>query len=197
VQEVDFPTDVRILGFRLPLADLQARVVGAYQRLSTNFYSAYSALSYEANLQGFRGTVRIDWGPAGVGVFYRHQIPIEERVPPPYAEPLDQQRQTASAWADLSLWPGAVLMSGVVYENRDLYAPEISSPTQTGALGPVEYTSATISFEQELAPRCLLLAEGEYLQGERLEGRVVDQVIDDMVLEYESVVVRLMLDVEF
>ncbi len=178
--------------------DLRARLKAAFIDVSGNFYAAYSALSYESNLQGFRAACRIDWGAIGLGGFFKQMEPKQELSGPAYADPLTQRKRTASLWADAVLWPGGVVMAGMVSEDRDLYDDDFSKrPQYVGELGPQASTTLIFSAEQEIAPQCTMMAEVEWSDGEWLEARSVGGSLAEVTQEYTSTVVRVMADVEF
>ncbi len=180
----------RLLG--ISTKGLMSRMELAYTRISADFLSAYSALSYETNFQGLRFSMRTDWGPVGVGLFYKSVKPIQEIAPPSFAEELDQRKRTASVWADAEVWRGGVLMAGAVFEDRDVYQGE-----DLGRLGPQSYGTLILSFDQEIAPQCSLLGEMEWLDGEYKEGVQEGTRLQEVTREYTSTVFRLMVDVEF
>ncbi len=190
--EMRAPEDAQIMG--VSTKGLRGKVNLAYQRLESAFYSPYNALSYESNLQGFRGSARIDWGPAGVGFFYKHMKAIHEIRKPSFAPEQDATKTTASVWADAEIWPGGVVMLGAVQENRDLY----EAGAITDRLGPASSDVLIVSFTQELAPDCVLMAEGTWLDGDWLEGYTATGGATEAILrEYTSSVVRVLVDVEF
>ncbi|MBD3236956.1 MAG: redoxin domain-containing protein [Candidatus Eisenbacteria bacterium] len=168
------PADaLRPLG--LPLGAMMTRLDLCYQRLSEDFYSAYNALSYEANLQGPRISLRTDWGRFGLGAFFKHQEPV---VVPASVADAEWKKSTASVWVDGLLWRGGTLMVGGVIDDRDLPGAEYGAEKQEILI---------LSFVQELAPRCSLILEGQRLDGRREEN-------DE---EYSSTTLRTMLDVAF
>ncbi|MCK4303134.1 MAG: redoxin domain-containing protein [Candidatus Eisenbacteria sp.] len=177
----------------IPLKGFMARLEAAYQYIGSNFFSPYGALSYEPNLEGFRGAVRVDWGSVGVGGFFKLQRPIHAVDAPSYGTPLDDRKITASCWIDAAAWPGGVLMVGCVFEDRDLFEPSV----WPDELGPLERRTMILSAEQELAPKCILMAEAEWLDGEWLEGQQVGGSTQEVTQEYSSTIVRVMIDVEF
>lgn len=159
----------------LPLDAIMTRLDLCYQQLSEDFYSAYNALSYEANLQGPRISLRTDWGPFGLGAFLKHHEPVA--VPADYAGH-DWKKTTASVWVDGIVWDGGTLMIGGVVDDRDLPGAEYGAEKQETLI---------VSFVQELAPRCSLILEAQMLDGTRQDN-------DE---EYSSTTLRTMLDVEF
>jgi peroxiredoxin len=179
--------------FGLSLEGLMARFEAAYQRLGNDFFSPYSALSYETNLQGWRVALRADWGDVGIGGFYKWQEPIMDVARPSFAAPVDNEKITASSWVDAALWPGGVVMAGVVFERRDIYIPDA---VYGDVLGPYERQTLILSLTQELAPRCTLMGEVEWLDGEWHEG-VTPAPIYEVTHEYTSTVARVLVDVEF
>jgi hypothetical protein len=163
----------------IPLDAMMTRIDASYQRFSQNFYSAYSALSYEANLHGPRVFMRMDWGPVGVGGFFKYLTPAVTTEDDSAAEP---KKMTASVWLDGIVWPGGTLMVGGVLEDRNLPTSEVGKEKQKIFIA---------SFVQELAPRCSLVLETQLLDGSR------DNKTTDTVEEYTSTTIRAMLDVEF
>lgn len=190
--EVRAPEDGRVLG--VATKGLRGKVDLAYQRIEGGFYSPYNALSYESNLEGVRGAARVDWGPVGVGFFYKRMEAIREIGGPAYAPEQDGTKVTASVWADAEVWPGGVLMLGAVQEDRNLYEAGMISEH----LGPASSDVLILSFTQELAADCSLMAEGTWLEGDWLDGRLGTGVASEAILrEYTSSVVRVLVDVEF
>ncbi len=173
----------------LSLQGLRVRLAGAYQSISRNFFSPYSALSYENNLHGIRGSLRIDVGRWGLGGFYKRHTPLQSVKSPGGETSGNNHKTTAGVWIDAALWPGGVLLLGEVYEKRTIYHRQ---PVD-GKLGPLERRVLVAGCRQELAPRCQLLAEAEWLEGDWREsdrGR-------EAIREYSSSIVRLMMEVEF
>ncbi len=195
--EMRSPSDASLAG--LSVGGLRSRLQIAYQRMGPQFFSAYSALSYESNLQGWRGTLRLDWGRVGIGGFYKHLKQINEIVGPTYASESEARKATASIWADADLWSGGVLTLGGVFEDRDLFHPEVRAST-IGELGPRKQNVVVLSFEQQIAPRCLLRLEGDWLEGEWLEG-VSDEgdppTYATYMRDYASRVIYVLLEFEF
>lgn len=181
----------RFLG--LPADQLRAKLTYAFLQVDGDFYSPYSALSYESNLRGMRGSARVDWGPVGVGVFYKQQETIEEVMGPSYASPQDGKKTTSSVWMDAQVWRGGILMVGGVQDDRKLFTPGQPS----GHLGPAESKIFILSFTQELGPRTSIMAEVEWLDGEWLEGITGSGPGVEQWRAYESRVARVMMDVEF
>jgi len=181
----------RLLG--LPADQLRAKLTYAFLQVGGGFYSPYSALSYESNLRGMRGSARVDWGPVGVGVFYKHQETIEEVPGPSYASPQDGIKTTSSVWMDAQVWRGGVLMVGGVQDTRKLFTPGQPS----GHLGPAKSKIFILSFTQELGPETSIMAEAEWLDGDWLEGVTGSGSGVEQWRSYESRVVRVMMDVEF
>jgi peroxiredoxin len=159
----------------LPLDAMMTRLDLCYQHLSESFYSAYNALSYEANVQGPRISLRSDWGPVGLGAFLKLHEPVSV---PEEGEGEDWKKTTASVWVDGIVWSGGTLMVGGVVDDRDMPGAQYGGERQEILI---------LSFVQELAPRCSLILEAQLLDGTREEN-------DE---EYSSTTLRTMLDVEF
>lgn len=180
--------------FGQPLDDLRAVLDLGYQHVGANFFSPFSALSYESNLRpsesmtlpglaGPRGSLRIDWGAWGVGAFFKRLEPVDEAADPGSEMP-GGSRRMGSLWLDDELWRGGVLMAGWVSDRREPLASQAS-------LGEETRRTWVIGFEQELAPKCLLMLEAQFLHGETAG---VGGAADD---EYETRTLRAMVDVEY
>ncbi|MCK4413862.1 MAG: redoxin domain-containing protein [Candidatus Eisenbacteria sp.] len=188
-----------LLGLLAP--DMTAKINLAYQRSGAGFFSPYGALSYDVNLrpspqviqpglEGPRAWMRVDWRIFGGGVFGKWLDPVD---PHATAEtggasgvPGGKWRMT-SLWADAALWPGGVLTAGWVRDERDPLA------VQTETLRE-ERRTLVVGLEQELAPRCVLLLEGQFLDGVR---EPVDDAAGLIEEDYSTRTLRVMLDVEF
>ncbi len=180
----------RLLG--LSTANLMTHAEVAYNRMEADFYSVFSALTYESNLQGPRISLRADWGRIGAGVFFKHEVPLAEVAPPAFAEARDQVKQTASAWANVKLWSGGVFEVGGVRTQRDLYI----AGAQTERLGPERQNTLIASLTQQIAPKCSLYGELQYVDGEYQIG-VPAGGLHEETDEYTSTVFRLVADVQF
>ncbi|MBM3317059.1 MAG: hypothetical protein FJY75_04320, partial [Candidatus Eisenbacteria bacterium] len=190
---------------------MNIRLNAGYQRIGRDFYSPYSALSYEANirlaegatlpgLKGPRGSARLEWGPFGLGGFLKRLDPVDEEAAFGGAETPGGARRMASLWADLLLWPGGTLMGGWVRDDRD------PLPSQRAFLNPEDHRSAipaenrrtkVLGFEQELRPRCLLILEAQWVDGERAWTGAPPGLEEAPPEAYGSRTFRAMLDVEF
>lgn len=191
---VNFDIRPRGTAFGVSLEDLRAVLDLGYQRIGANFFSPYSALSYEANLRpsetmtlpgmaGPRGSLRIDWGSWGVGAFVKLLDPVDPAADPDADMP-EGKRRMGSLWFDEDLWRGAVFTAGWVADQREPLASQTSLGTETRH-------SWVIDLEQTVAPKCLLMLEAQLLSGERAG---VGGAPDD---KYETQVLRVMVDVEF
>jgi peroxiredoxin len=175
-----------------------------YQRVGEDFYSPYSALSYESNirlredstlpgLKGPRASLRLEWGAFGLGGFVKSLDPVkpDAAVSSEVGVPTGKHR-LASLWIDALIWEGGTLMGGWVRDDRDPLAAQ-------GALSePVpreERRTTVVSFEQELAPRCLLMIEAQFLKGRREDAAA--GAGDALINEYTTRTLRAMIDVEF
>jgi hypothetical protein len=85
-----------------------------------------------------------------------------------------------SVWFDNEIWSGGVFTAGWVTDQRE----PLTSQAGLG-LGKETRRTWIAGFEQELAPKCLLMLEAQFLRGE--SGRD----------EYETRTLRAMVDVEF
>lgn len=189
--------------FGLSTAELTTRAELAYQYLEADFFSTFSALTYESNLQGPRISLRGDWGWLGTGVFFKHNVPIVDVTVPAFADTHDQVKQTASAWVDVEAWPGGILEVGAVRYQRDLYIagasplPDLSADPEPWRLGPETQTTLIASFTQQIAPNCSLFGELELVDGEYELGVEEGMVQRVETREYDSTVFRIMADVQF
>jgi peroxiredoxin len=174
----------------LALEGLRAVVDLGYQHVGANFFSPYSALSYESNLRpsedttlpglaGPRGSLRVDWGSWGFGAFVKQLDPVDESADPT-SETAAGKRRMGSVWFDNEIWSGGVFTAGWVTDQRE----PLTSQAGLG-LGKETRRTWIAGFEQELAPKCLLMLEAQFLRGE--SGRD----------EYETRTLRAMVDVEF
>jgi hypothetical protein len=172
-----------------PRDDLHAVVDLSYQHLGADFFSPYSALSYEANLRpsrsvtrpglaGARGSLRIDWGSWGVGAFVKALDPVDGQARPGGEVPLGEWR-LGSVWLDNEIWPGGVVSVGWITDQRRPLASQTLVGTETRRTWIAD-------IQQRLAPRCLLLLEAEFLHGDA--GRTD---------AYDTRTVRAMVDVAF
>jgi hypothetical protein len=191
--------DLRPAGGPSPLdvlpEGMTAVLQAGYQRTGTDFFSPYSALSYEANvhpsqeapltgLEGARGSLRVDWWRFGLGLFVKSLQPVDEEAVSTVAQP-GGERHMASIWVDVESWPGGTLTLGWVKDDRDPLASQTIAPKEKRRIW-------VLNFEQELAARATLILEGQWQEGER-EGDSVDPGEE----EYSSRTVRVMMDVEF
>lgn len=191
---------------------LTVRAQAGYQRIGSNYYAPYSALSYEANLRlakgaslpglaGPRGSLRLEWGPFGLGVFAKRLEPVDEEADMGIAgETPAGTRRMASVWADLLLWPGGTLMGGWVRDDRDPLKTQrvYRDPGDNESAVPAENRSTrVVSFEQELWSRCLLILEAQWISGERVWEGAPPGLPEAEPEEYESRTLRAMVDVEF
>ncbi len=176
----------------LPIG-MTARLDLGYQRIEGGFYSPYSALSYETNARltregtlpgsaGPRASLRIEWGPAGLGAFLKDMRPVDEQASPSGDTPAGARRMT-SLWLDCEVWPGGTLMAGWVGDERKPLAAQAFTPRE-------ERRTLVLSAEQELAARCTLLLEAQFLDGTR-------QLEDEPDEEYSSRTIRCLVDVDF
>ncbi len=179
--------------FGISTKGLTTRAEFAYHYLEEDFFSTFSALTYESNLQGPRISLRGDWGPLGAGMFFKHSVPLEEVTPPAFADAHDQVKQTLSAWVDVELWAGGVFEVGGVRVQRDLY---IAGAT-TGRIGPEEQNTLIASLTQQIGPKCSLFGELEIGDGEYEEGVGTGTARRVETRDYDSTVFRLMADVQF
>jgi peroxiredoxin len=179
--------------FGLSTNGLTTRAEFAYHYIEEDFFSAFSALTYESNLQGPRLSLRADWGRLGAGMYYKHSVPIVEVAPPSFAPAHDQAKQTASAWVDVKPWSGGVFEVGGVRYDRDLYI----AFTTIGRIGPENQTTLIASLTQMIAPKCSLFAELELGDGEYEIGVNSGGVMRVETREYSSTVVRAMVDLKF
>ncbi|MFH1144320.1 MAG: TlpA disulfide reductase family protein, partial [Candidatus Eisenbacteria bacterium] len=181
--------------FDLLPAGMTAKLRAGYQHIGTDFFSPYSALSYEANahpsqdgsLVGFSGprfSLRIDRAPFGVGFFAKHLAPIDEEADNPLTMPAGERRM-ASLWADAAPWASTTLTLGWIKDDRDPLPLQSSAPAE-------ERRIWIASAEFELGPRAVLMIEAQWLKGTRLGDEV-----EPAEKEYSSRTVRMMLDVEF
>jgi len=169
---------------------MTAIVQAGYQHTGADFFSPYSALSYETNvhpsqsapltgLAGPRVSGRVEWGVFGLGAFWKTLQPVDEEAESVTAF-AQGDRRMASVWADVEAWPGGIVTLGWVKDDRDPLAPEERRRTWV------------VSVQQDLAARAFLFVEAQWLQGER-EGNDVPAAEE----EYSSQTVRVMMDVEF
>lgn len=191
---VNFDIRPRGTAFGLPLEDVRAVLDIGYQHVGANFFSPYSALSYESNLRpsetmtlpglaGPRGSLRIDWGSWGVGAFVKLLDPVDADADPG-AEMPGGKRSMGSVWFDDELWRGGVIMAGWVRDQREPLASQTS-------LGKETRRTWVVGLEQTLAPKCMLMLEAQFLHG---ESAGVGGAADD---EYETRTLRAMVDVEY
>jgi len=191
---VNFDIRPRGTAFGLALDDFRAVLDLGYQHIGANYFSPYSALSYEANLRpsetmtlpglaGPRGSLRIDWGSWGVGAFVKLLDPVDEAADPGADMPSGKRRM-GSLWLDEELWRGGVVTAGWVTDQRE---PLAAQP----ALGKETRRTWVLGLEQTLAPNCLLMLEAQFLHGESEDagGTAYD--------EYDTRTLRVMVDVEY
>ena len=185
------------------LTGFMAKVQAAYLHIDADFLSPYGSLSAEPNRQGFRVGCRADWRRVGLGGFYKRQAPLEENPGPSYVES-DQEVITASIWMDATVWKGAVLMVGGVFEDRDIFESDAAiNPTEDEIrmLGPHQYDTLILSLTQEIGPKCTLMVEAEWKDGiwkiGELNTRGNCTWAELGSEEYNSTVIRLLMDVEF
>lgn len=190
----------------LPMG-MTAKIDLAYQHLEAGYFAPYGAISYEANvrptgrsslpdvaevtlagLEGPRVGLRIDYRGVGLGAFTKQLRPLAEQALPPDETP-GGERRMRSIWLDFAAWPHGTLMVGGVWDDRDpLEAQEAIILQEDRRIWCEERRTLVVSLEQELAPRCVLMLEAQFLEGSRGE---------DAVEEYASRTLRALLDVEF
>ncbi len=175
-----------------------------YQRVGEDFYSAYSALSYESNirpredstlpgLKGPRASLRLEWGPFGLGGFVKSLDPVKPDavLSSEVGVPTGKHR-LASLWIDALIWDGGTLMGGWVRDDRD---PLDAQAALSEPVPREERRTTVISFEQELAPRCLLMIEAQFLKGRREDAAVGGD--GALINEYTTRTLRALIDFEF
>ena len=194
-KEIRIPTDLFLAGMMLD--NLTGHLEVAYQRIESDFFSPYGALSLESNRQGLRASARFDWGPLGLGIFYKQLEKITPRSAQEYGYPRlgdtsGDTHTTWSVWADAALWAGGVAMIGTVRESKTLY----ETAGTNNEMGPQERSSLILNLEQELAPNCSIMAEAELLDGEWQEY-LGSSPPAGAIREYESRIVRVMMEIEF
>lgn len=213
--------DVREKGGSAPFdllpAGMRISMQAAYARIGTDFFSPYSALSYEANvhpsqqapLPGFAGpraTARIEWGPVGLGRL-SELGPLGWVCPPslgPFGlgvfykklAPIDEEALNPMAEPGgerrlASFWADATIWPGVILTVGWVKDDRDPLPLQTTA--PQERRRIwVVGLEQELATRASLLLECQWSEGED-EGEMVLPSEE----EHSSRTLRVMVDAEF
>jgi peroxiredoxin len=192
-KEIRLSTDKTIAG--IYFENLTGHLEVAYQRVESSFFSPYGALSLESNRQGPRVSGRFDWGPVGLGFFYKRLEKIAVRIYTGYPEHGDGNENlhtTWSAWLDAALWNGGVAMIGTVVESKSMYE-DLGTNFE---MGPQERTSLILNLKQELAPKCSIMAEAELLDGQWQE-QLSASPASGAIRDYETQVARLMMEIEF